>query len=223
MKRKVILSKEAILWDAGDNAKTFAILESGKLGVKTEKGLAGVVWPKMVLGESAILTSEGERSKRTATVFALEEGSVVVEYPAYLAKQSFEESGNLLGRAILMTLIGQISRNCLLLLTAHKHNPFVAQPFKVLMQAIVQTYKPHVQSVQSWDDFLFAFHYLAATRDYTEAMQQKLMVASADKDAIFKASEITHEFFKGHDDVPFLKDFLSAEQERRDWIQRYQS
>ncbi len=219
MKRKVILSKESVLWESGDSARTFAILESGRLGVKTDKGLAGVVWPNMVVGEAAILAFEGEKPRRTATVFALEE-STVTEYPAFVAKQSFEENQYLLGRAVLMTLIGQIARNCLLLMTTHKHNPFVSVPFKALMQGLVQTYKPHVDGMSTWDDFLFSFQYLSATRDYTEAMQQKLMVASADKDAIFKASEITHEFFKERDDLPFLKDFLNAEIERRDWIAR---
>ena len=76
--RKVILSRGSVLWYTGDGAKSFAIVESGKLGVKTEKGLVGVVWPKMVLGEAALLALDGEEPRRTSTVFALEEGTTVV-------------------------------------------------------------------------------------------------------------------------------------------------
>jgi len=220
MKRKVILSKDAVLWEAGDAAKTFAILESGKLGVKTDKGLAGVIYPNMVLGESAIMSYEGEKPRRTASVIAFEENTTVTEYPAHVVKQGFDGGQNPLAKAVLTTLIGHISRNCLVLMTAHKLNPFIALPFKSLMQSLVQTYKAQIAGITSWEDFLFTFQFLSATRDYTEQMQQKLMIASADKDAVFKASEITHDFFKGRDELTFVKEFLTAEQERRDWIER---
>ena len=41
MLRKVTLSKGAFLWDAGDSARTLAVVEKGRLGVKTEKGYEG--------------------------------------------------------------------------------------------------------------------------------------------------------------------------------------
>ena len=47
MKRKIILSREAVLWEAGDAARTFAVLESGKLGIRTDQGLQGIVIPGM--------------------------------------------------------------------------------------------------------------------------------------------------------------------------------
>ena len=59
MQRKVTLGKGAYLWDAGDSARNLAVLESGRLGVRAEGKLIGLITPKMVLGESALLTLDG--------------------------------------------------------------------------------------------------------------------------------------------------------------------
>lgn len=219
MKRKVILSKEAVLWHTGDSATTFAVLEKGKLGVKTGKGLSGVLWPGMVLGESSILGLLGEPQLRTATVFAMQDETHVTEYPAIVAQQSFDANARVIGREILTTLVGQIARDSLLLIASHKHNPMVSVPFKSLMQGLVRTYKPQIGAISRWDDFIFCFRYLHSTRNYTEAMRDALTITSADKDAIFKASEVTHEFFKDSEDVSLLSEFLNAEKDRSEWME----
>ena len=40
--RKVTLSKGDFLWEAGDVARNIAIVESGKLGVRSARGLVGL-------------------------------------------------------------------------------------------------------------------------------------------------------------------------------------
>lgn len=214
LKRKVILSKDTVLWYAGDPARTFAIVESGKLGVKTDKGLVGIVWPHMVLGEAALLALEGEQPKRTATVYALEEGTAVLEYPPMKAKQAIDEQAHDVWRAILTTLLGQVCRNCLVLVAAQREQPFVASTFRSLMQTLVANYKGRFSSLQSWDDFTATFHFLFSAREFTESAQRALLGPFSDRDYIIKASEITREFFQEKGDVPFLRDFLSAAQER---------
>jgi hypothetical protein len=213
LKRKVILSRGSVLWYAGDTAPSFAILETGKLGVKNEKGLVGVIWPNMVLGEAALLTLEGEQPRRTSTVFALEEGTTVVEYPPLLVKQALDEQGRTVWKAILTTLLGQICRTCLVLVSAHKEQPFLAQPFKSLMQSLVQTYRSRFATLSSWDDFSSSFHFLHATRDYTDAAQRLLVGPFANRDDIVRASELTREYFQGQGEIPFLTDFLEAAKE----------
>lgn len=212
-RRKVILSRGSVLWYAGDAAKTFAILETGKLGVKTGKGLAGVVWPKMVLGEAALLALDGEEPRRTSTVFALEEGTTVVEYPPVLVKQALDEQGRTVWKAILTTLLGQVCRTCIVLVAAHKEQPFLAQPFRALMRSLVETHKDRFATVSTWDDFSTTFHFLHATRDYTDAAGRLLLGPFLDRDLIVKASEMTREYFEGQDEMPFLADFLEAAKE----------
>jgi hypothetical protein len=213
MMRKIILSKDAVLWESGDAARSFAVIESGKLGIRTAGDLAGVFWPGMVLGESAILALEGEPQRRSATVAALEEGTTVVEYPAALVQRLFDERSHAVPRAILMTLMGQICRSCLILMSAHPHNPFVSLPFKSLMQSLMSTYRPQIAAVQTWGDFLAAFRLLHGTRNYVEGMRAQLMVAEAHRDAILKASEVTRDFLKDQEDLRFLESFLAAERE----------
>ena len=221
MKRKVILGKDAVLWYAGDTARTFAVIESDKLGVKTEKGLAGVLWPKMVLGEIALMGLEGPAPTRTASVFALEDGTTVTEYPAVVIKQRFDDESHLVARSILTTLVGQIGRNCMLVIAAHRLDPFVVEPVKGLMMSLSKTHQPALASLDKWEDFVFAFHYLVATRDYTETLRQSLVTAGADRDTIFRASEAVKDFFEGQKDLPFLSELLSAEREKEQWLERF--
>lgn len=212
-RRKVILSRGSVLWYTGDAAKSFAILESGKLGVKTEHGLVGVIWPNMVLGEAALLLLDGEEPRRTSTVFALEEGTTVVEYPPVLVKQALDEQGRTVWKAILTTLLGQVCRTCIVLAAALKGQPFLAQPFKALMQSLVQNHKGRFETLSSWDDFSRSFHFLHATRDYTDAAARHLLGPFADRDVIVKASEMTREYFEEQGEIPFLKDYLEAAKE----------
>ena len=58
MQRKLTLSKGAFLWDAGDAARTFAVLEAGRLGVKTERGVVGALAQAAPLAVAPALDSK---------------------------------------------------------------------------------------------------------------------------------------------------------------------
>jgi hypothetical protein len=167
----------------------------------------------MVLGEAALLALDGEEPRRTSTVYALEEGTTVVEYPPFLAKQALDEQGHTVWKAILTTLLGQICRTCIVLVAAHREQPFLAQPFKALMQSLVQTYKNRFATLSTWDDFSTTFHFLHATRDYADAAGRLLLGPFPDREYIVKASEMTREYFEGQGEIPFLNDYLGAARE----------
>src|SRR5437899_9260371 len=107
MQRRVLSMGER-LWAEGDAAATLAVVESGKLGVWSDTRLIGILFPSMVLGESAILGMEGPAASRTASVSALEDGTTVTEYAPSLVKDAF---GAGVPRLVLRMLCGQICRN----------------------------------------------------------------------------------------------------------------
>lgn len=213
LKRKVILSRDSVLWYAGDPAVSLAIVESGKLGVRTEKGLVGIVRPNMVLGDSSILALAGGTPKRLATIYALDEGTTVVEYPPSLVKEAADEQGRTVWRAILTMLLGQICRNGLVLMSAHQDRPFLAQPFRNLVQTLVEAHEACFAAISTWDDFLVTFRFLSETRDYTEAAQSALTGPLADRD-LLEATETTRDFFQGLGRFPSLVDHIEAARER---------
>ena len=51
MQRRLTLAKNSFLWEEGDQARNIAIVEKGKLAVKTDDGIVGIVLPKMVVGK----------------------------------------------------------------------------------------------------------------------------------------------------------------------------
>jgi CRP-like cAMP-binding protein len=220
-KRRVVLSTDAVLWHADDPAWTFAVVESGKLGIRTEQGLVGIAGRGMVVGESALLTLTGGKPKRTATVFAIEDDTTVVEYPPVRAKQATDEAGHAVWRAILSTLLGQVLRNCLLLVSARKENPLFSDPFRALMQSLALNWKGQVETLESWGDFSTTFRFLYEAREFTEVTLLILVPAGSDREMIARASVLAQEVLKGHGDLPpLLTQLLDAEQERNDWLER---
>ncbi len=88
MVRKLTRARGDFLWESGDHARTIALVDKGKVGGHMGGRLVGVVYPRMVLGEGAILDAEGAPSPRTATVTALEDDTQVSEYPAAMVRQT---------------------------------------------------------------------------------------------------------------------------------------
>ncbi|MFN7973101.1 MAG: cyclic nucleotide-binding domain-containing protein [Acidobacteriota bacterium] len=221
MQRKVVLKKDAILWEAGESARNIGILEAGKLGVKTETRLIGVIWPDMIFGESALMGLEGTMPKRTATVFAMEDDTKVTEYPASLIRQTFDSGRDVIAASLLRTLVGQISRNCLLLVAGAKDRPVVTVPLKGMMQGVVSTAE-QLKEIKAWDEFFFTFRFLSALRDFTAQLQNELFMHTSDRaDAILKASESIRSLFKEQTELlPFLDNFLKAEQDKEDWLEK---
>jgi CRP-like cAMP-binding protein len=219
MQRKVTLAKGAFLWDAGDSARNLAVLESGRLGVKAEGKLIGLITPKMVLGESALLTLDGSAQNRTAAVVALENDTTVSEYPASMFRHTFDAGNHGVGHLILMTLIGQTCRNYMLIVAAHKERHAITLMLRGDVQALGQT-ASEAKKIKSWDDFIWSFKYLYHLRDYSDRMRtEHVQHLTGDSDSMIKASEMMRELLKGQDAAGYLEEFIVAEREKDKWFE----
>src|SRR6476659_823153 len=87
--QRSVLKRGQRLWAEDDPASTIAVIETGKVGAWSGKRLLGIAFPKMVLGESALLPTTGAPPVRTASVIAIEDDTTVTEYPPALVQQSF--------------------------------------------------------------------------------------------------------------------------------------
>jgi len=135
-RKEVTLGKDTVLWEEGDVARDIAVVTRGRLGARTEKGLMGVILPPMVVGESALFgTVRPER--RTATLFALEDGTQVRQYPADVVRQALEGGDESLVRQVVNTLVGQICRNLLMVITSRRGYAFIDTPLMSLVREIV--------------------------------------------------------------------------------------
>lgn len=216
LKRKVILSRDSVLWYAGEAASSFAIIESGKLGITTEKGLVAVLRPNMVVGDTSVLAFVGMQPKRLATIRALEEGTTVTEYPPSLLKHEAGEEGHVLWKAILLMVLGQVCRNGLVLVAAHEKTPFLARPFGDLVNALMATHRDGLDRLATWDDFLRTYRFLSETRDYTDAVITALVGPDGVREHLLRATEMTQQFLEKQAHVPFLAEHLAAASERWD-------
>ena len=166
MQRKVVsLDKDTVLWETGDSARTIAVLEKGKLAARTDEGLIGILWPEMVLGESALFEAEG--STRTATVAAVQDGTVVVEYPPAVVRAALEEGDDSLAQQILRTLIGQICRNFLMVITAKRGYAFIEHPLHSLVRGIAED-AAKAQPFKVWDSYQMTARSLSDLRDLSD-------------------------------------------------------
>lgn len=223
MTRKVTLSKDTPLWEEGDGARNIAIVDSGKLGIIVNGAIIGLVWPKMVIGESAIWTSETDQApeRRKASVIALEEGTTVSEYPASMVRRTFIEGSHTVTSAILTSLVGQICRNCLMIITANQHRPIVNLPFKATMEGLLQGFREQVPQIAKWEDFMLAFKVLYTLRNSTEAQREQL-VSSRDPEMIQRASTLFRDIYK-QDSAAYaeVESYLKAEREKGEWLSNW--
>ena len=219
MQRKITLSKGAYLWDAGDAARNLAVLDSGRLGVQADGKPIGLITPKMVLGESALRTLDGSSHNRTASVIALDNDTQVSEYPASMFRHTFDAGNHSVGHLILMTLIGQICRNYMLIVAAHKERLVIAALLKGQVQALGKA-ASDAKTIKTWDDFLWTFTYLFHQRDHSDLMRGELVqYLASDSDSLVKASEMMRELLKGQDVASYLEEFIQAERERDKWFE----
>jgi hypothetical protein len=223
MQRKLTISSGGLLWDKGDASHTIAYVEAGRLGVRIGGKLLGIVWPEMVLGESSILAIEGDPGEwdakartitRTATVFALDNDTKVVEYPASLCRQLFESGDTQLAVAVLRNLVGQICRNCLLILSSPATRGASATAVKGLLLSSVQPLE-ELASLRTWLDFMRLFHHYHGLREHTSVLLPYFITATSERsDIIMKASAQVHALFADHDLLGYLVRFLEAEGEK---------
>lgn len=213
MQRKTLNKGEA-LWKQGEIAVSVAIVESGKLGVMTDKRLTGILWEGMVIGESAILSASGRDVMRSATVFALGDGVSVKEVPVEELEAAFETGDRTLAMPVLITLVGEICRNSLLLVEACRDRALVTSPMKALMEATIEAFRDDSRRMKSWNDFTTMVALLVASRNYTERMRAELGVDGSDRDAIKRASDAIRAVFKDHEALDAIQTMIDAELDR---------
>lgn len=212
MQRKVVLSKGAVLWEAGDGARTVGVLESGRLGIRTENGLVGVVSPKSVVGEGALFGLEGADQRRSATLYALEDETTVTEYPASAVKGLIESGNDVVGSLVLGTLAAQATRNLLIVAAAHKGRNAVELPLRGLLQGLLQASR-RLRGTTFWDEFLISFRFLHELREYSGALRDDLPAgAAAGIQESLEASELV-EALVDQDAVRDIESLMAQEKE----------
>lgn len=206
------LNKGDVLWWHGEFATTIAFVDKGRLGIKTEDGLIGVVGPDGVIGESALLAEGGVVPKRRAAVIAIEE-SAVTEYPVSFVR---EGAGVGIPRKVLRTLIGQTVTSACFVLAAHPDVPLVTQSMSALISSLSAS-KEMVADVKSWKDFAPDFAYLFALRDTIGELRTRLVPAKyflARSEALLRASALLKSIVTDPEIAEFLDKFIDVEKER---------
>ena len=218
MERQVTLKKGAYLWEAGDTARTVAVLESGRLGVRSDESLVAVLSPRAVLGETAIFALDGIPQRRTAAIVALQDETVVVEYGVGAVRDAFQSGKSGVAPLILTTLIGQVCRSALLILAANRGRPVVELPVKGLLMNLSQTAKL-MKDATSWDDFYFAFGFLATLRDFADRLRDSFGGdAPGQGEAVLRASAAVGGWFSEHGLEAYIEELVQAERERESWL-----
>jgi CRP-like cAMP-binding protein len=225
MQSKVVtLSRGAVLWHAGDAAREVAVVESGKLGAYNEHGLVGVIWPAMVLGETALLALDGgPDERRTATVSALEDETRVTAYPAEAVRDAIAGGDDSLTRRVLETLVGQICRNLLIVLSARRGQAHLEAPLQGLLRGIVDD-AASGRLPGDWEAFRTSTRFLSDVRDMSErALETFGPDPVARGEMVEGASRLLGEILGGREAPSGLQDFLRAEREKSEWWARGQA
>jgi CRP-like cAMP-binding protein len=206
------LNKGDVLWWHGEFATTIAFVDKGKLGIKTEDGLIGIVGPDGVIGESALLAEGGTVPKRRAAVIAIEDSSVT-EYPVSFVREGL---GVGLPRKVLRTLIGQTITSACFILASRPNVPLVTQSMSALIQSLSES-KEMVAEVKNWTDFAPDFAYLFALRDAITDLRHRLVPAKyfvARSEALLRASDALKGLVADPEIKEFLDRFIEVERER---------
>ncbi len=221
MKHKTIsLSREATLWEAGDVGRDVAVVESGRLGVRTEAGVVGLVLPKMVVGETALLALEGKPLPRGATLFALDEDTRVVASPAEAYRAAFEGGDTDCVQPIVRTLVGQTCRNLLMVVGARSGDPYVEQPLVGLVRGLAQDAGRPLPA-RTWEAFMVTFSFLSDLRDMSDRILGRLGPDPSQRLELVEAASQALSRLAGRDDArPMIEAFLNAERERSQWWAR---
>jgi hypothetical protein len=222
MQRKMItLSKDMVLWHAGDGARELALVEKGRLGARTEQGLVGVIWPHMVLGEAALLAREtAAPEKRTVSIVALEDDTLVACYPAAAVREALLAGDDSLARTVLDTLIGQICRNLLMVLTVRGDEPHIAPPLRGIVGGVIEDAQQRAP-LRTWDGFVTTARFLSELRDLSDRSLAALGPdVSVLGERVESASKLLREILDGREAPSRLEDFLAAEREKIEWWAR---
>lgn len=212
------LKKGAALWKQGTRAGSIGVVEDGLFGVMVDGHLTGIAWKGLVIGEGALKGRPGSAVSRTASVFALTDGAQIREIEVHELHGAFEAGDRFLVGPILVTLVGQIVRNCLLLVEALPNDKVVSRPMTAMMEATVEAFRDR-PDVSSWDELIRRIGILVSARDYTDRLRAELGVDGADRSAVRCASDRVREMFKDHESVADLIALIDAEKQKADVMQ----
>jgi CRP-like cAMP-binding protein len=163
-----------VLWWQGDPATSLAVVEQGCLGVRVGGVLLDAAIPGTVLGEAALLTVDADASgRRTADVVALTADSTVVEHPVAGLREAVGEG---VPATVLRTLFYQVARNVLLVRAAHPGDGLIAEAAQGLIEMAGRAHA-RAGGVQTWADFVAAFHLAYRLRESSDAMRAELAPA----------------------------------------------
>ena len=221
MQRKVItLSKDTVLWEAGDAARDVAVVTKGKLAARTEQGIVGVVLPDMVLGETALFVESFGDVRRSASIYALEDDTVVTAYPASEVRLGFEAGDDDLMRKVVSNLVGQIARNLAMVISARRGYAFLETPLTGLLQGLVKDAQEK-PPIRTWDTLIRTCRALHDLRDMSDRLLQQFGPESGDRaELLVNASQMANSLAGGHDIQPVLQAFLDAERQKTEWWMR---
>ncbi len=209
MQRRTLQRGQA-LWEQGQPAHSIGIVEGGKLGIVNRRAVLAVLYPGMVVGEASILTLDGPPAHRSASVMALEDATVVAEYPASMVKEAF---GVGVPRQVLRSLFGQICRNALIVLAEHSGEAALDTLLRGLIQGMRDS-EERLRGVKTWEGFLVTFRTLYHLRDATNAIREDLVARDGKaRDTIVRASATMRTLFKSDDVQSCIEAFLQAERE----------
>jgi hypothetical protein len=224
MRRKVVtLSRDTVLWEAGDAARDLAVVEAGKLGVRAPSGLVGIVLPDMVLGETALFGEAGRQDTRSASIFALEDGTQVTLYPADDVRHAVDSGDDSLVRKVITNLIGQLARNLLMVVAAKRGYAFIDDPLLGLVKGVLRDAQ-QAPAIQSQETLWLTCRFLHELRDFSDRLLAQLGPdPSLRTDMIVNASQALTQFSEGKDLRPLVEAFLAAEREKTEWWARGQA
>jgi CRP-like cAMP-binding protein len=221
MKQKLVtLTKDAVLWETGDLARDVAVVDQGRLGVRTESGVVGIVLPRMILGESALFDGAQRLERRTATVFAIDEGTQVTAYSAADLRARLEGGDDAIGRQVLTTLLGQICRNFLMAISSRRDEPLFDAPLHKLIEGLLAD-AGRLPHYATWGRFMVAFTFLYDLRDLSDRVLADLGPNPSQRlEMVENASQALTRLGEGVDILPVVEAFLEAERAKADWWAR---
>ncbi len=221
MKEKhITLTKDAVLWETGDLARDVAVVTQGRLGVRTDSGVVGVVLPKMILGESALFESAPRLERRTATVFAIDDGTQVTAYAAADVRTRLEGGDDAIARLVLTTLLGQICRNFLMAISSRRDEPLFDAPLHRLIEGLLSD-AGRLPHYTTWSRFMVAFTFLYDLRDLSDRVLGALGPDPSQRlEMVENASQALIRLGEGVDVLPVVNAFLEAERAKADWWAR---
>jgi CRP-like cAMP-binding protein len=214
------LGKDAVLWEQGDVARDLAVVERGRLGIRTDGGIVGIALPRMVVGESALLEGGGIPERRSATVFAMEDDTEVVSYPTDAVRGLLEGGDDAVAHQALHTLLGQICRNLLMAVSARREEPLVDVPLMGLVRGLAGD-AGRLGKFTTWDRFQHAFTLLYELRDLSDRLLGRLGPEPSQRlEMIENASQALGQIGEGVDVLPLVESYLQAERAKTEWWAR---